>query len=292
MQIKKIALILIIFLLLPILSGCISENENKPITIDQRNKPPIPTISLYGIINQPPAYIDSTLIDAIAYAGDKVTFDATNSYDTDGDIISYRWIWGDDTTSEEAVVTREFYIDDLFSLRGLPLVFSITLEVEDNNYQPGFLQYTLGVIPKNYTFYFDYQKLTFGRPEGGKEMVKASLGILNQVQEVNYFLDEPIIIQRCLWSATIFLEKPWFTLLQKIIIILYDNSGQEIIKNEEDLGLNLLWTKKILQTNGSFQIKEEFKSIKLIVHGFSLWKNIGILYGGDNASQIYFDFTD
>ena len=76
------------------------------------------------------------------------------------------------------------------------------------------------------------------------------------------------------------------------MIILYNNSGQEITKNEEDFGLNLLWNKKILQTNGLFHIKEEVKSIKLIVHGFSLWKNIGILYGGDNASQIYFDFTN
>jgi hypothetical protein len=170
------------------------------------------------------------------------------------------------------------------------LVFSITLEVEDNNYQPGFLQYILGVIPKNYTFYFDHQKLTFERPEGGKEMVKASLGKLNQVQDVHYFLEEPIIIQKCQWNATILLEKPLFTLLQKIIIILYDNTGQEISINEEDFGLNVLWTKKILQVNGSIHNKEEFKSIKLTVHGFSFWKNIGILYGDDNPSLIYFDF--
>ena len=166
----------------------------------------------------------------------------------------------------------------------------VTLEVEDNNYQPGFLQYTLGVIPKNYTFYFDHQKLTLERPGGGKEMVKASLGKLNQVQDVNYFLEESIIIQRCQWNATILLEKPWFTLLQKIIIILYNNTGQEISNNEEDFGLNILWTKKILQLNGSIHKKDEFKSIKLIVQGFSFWKNIGILYGDDNPSQIYFDF--
>jgi hypothetical protein len=43
--------------------------------------------------------------------------------------------------------------------------------------------------------------------------------------------------------------------------------------------------------NGKIDNDEELKSIKLIIKGFSLREKISILYGGEKASFISFNFT-
>ena len=108
---------------------------------------------------------------------------------------------------------------------------------------------------------------------------------------MNFDLEEPIYIQKCTWNATIYLEKPLFTMINKLAITLYDNEGDQIMRKDEDLGFINLWREKTIQIKGSFNDKEEFKSVKLVFYGLSLQQKTSILYGGERASQICFDFT-
>ena len=87
------------------------------------------------------------------------------------------------------------------------------------------------------------------------------------------------------------LEKPLFTIAIKISIYFYDKDGDEITKKEEKLGINTLWKEKKVQINGIFDKTEEFESIKITISSFSLRNKINVLYGGEKASCICFDFT-
>jgi len=289
---KKIAVVLIPLLLVPaVLSGCINEEKTEPINNVSLNKSPKAVISTSGTINPPPEYINLTMIDAAAYAGDIITFDASDSYDSNGEIVSYLWIWEDNTNSEGVKVTHQFEIDNIFDLQGLPLVFSIILQVEDNNQSKDLLDYRIGIIPKKHIFYFGSNELKLEKPEQGKDLLKVTLGKLRPTQELNYNLKESIYIQKCTWNTTIYLEKPLFAMVNKLSITLYDNEGNQITRKDEDLGFITLWREKTIQIKGSFDKKEEFKSIKLVAYGFSLREKTSILYGGEKASQICFDFT-
>ena len=56
--------------------------------------------------------------------GEEITFDASNSYDPDGTIVSYTWDFGDGTTATGKVVTHA-YADNG--------VYTVTLTVKDND---------------------------------------------------------------------------------------------------------------------------------------------------------------
>lgn len=49
--------------------------------------------------------------------------------------------------------------------------------------------------------------------------------------------------------------------------------------------------RKNSRLKGAFDKEEEFKTVKIAVYGFSIGKKISILYGGEKASHICFDFT-
>lgn len=66
---------------------------------------------------------------------------------------------------------------------------------------------------------------------------------LRSPQELSYNLKNPITVQKCTWNATIYLNKPLFTIANKISIYFYDNEGNEITKKDEKLGLSL-WKEK------------------------------------------------
>ena len=79
---KRIVILLVIFFTLSvILSGCIDdkvEDDNYNLKKSEKGIPPI------------------TIIDApsVGYFGQEIEFSAKQSYDSDGDIISYKWIFG------------------------------------------------------------------------------------------------------------------------------------------------------------------------------------------------------
>jgi hypothetical protein len=288
---KVVAISIPLLFVIALLSGCIGNQETEQTTPITQNNPPTAAISISGIIDPPPSYIDLTAITAVAYAGDTITFDASASHDPDGDIVLYKWIWEDNTDTEGITATRQFNIDNVFDLHGLPLIFSVILQVEDNNQSPDILDYRIGIIPKDHTLYFDSKELNLQKPGAGKSTIKIAMGKLRPIEELKYALNEPLCIQSCAWNVTLSIEKPLFALINKISIILYNDEGKEIARTDEQLGLMTLWMEKAIQLKGSVDTKEEFESLTVIIYGFSLRGNINVLYGGERASHLFFDFT-
>jgi PKD repeat protein len=63
------------------------------------------------------------------YAGNDATFDASDSYDEDGEIVQYLWSFGDGSTGEGMVVKHAFP----FSTEGGPWIATVTLTVIDED---------------------------------------------------------------------------------------------------------------------------------------------------------------
>ena len=108
-------------------------------------------------------------------------------------------------------------------------------------------------------------------------------------QTLTYDLDAPITIQKCDWNFVLYLKKPLFSIVNKISISLYNGGNEEIANEDKNLG-HSLWLEKAVEIKGSLDKDENFKALKIVVYGFSLRKEISILYGGEKSSQILFDF--
>jgi len=96
---KKIAVILITLLLIPILAGCLGGNKQEDDNISTLNNvAPVPVL----------------IAPEKAYFGDSIIFDASKSYDTDGTIESYAWIFDDNETAEEVTATHTYELQNDF----------------------------------------------------------------------------------------------------------------------------------------------------------------------------------
>jgi len=225
-----------------------------------------------------------------AYFGEKIIFDASESYDEDGAISSFTWDFGDEETSDGATVEHVYNFDNNFSIE-YPLIYSVLLIVRDDT---GFWNSTLHQIklfPKQYKFYLNNAKLSIEKPSSNKESVKASFGKITSLQEISYEFNHPILIQECSWNATIYIQKPRFAFLRSISLALYDNNESKISGGDISFGLFDFWKEKTVLFKGEINRPEKFKSAKLVIYGFTFGKKINILYGDDKASQICFDFT-
>jgi len=79
--------------------------------------------------NQPPV-ASFTYSPTKPKSGEQVTFDASASYDPDleGEIVSYKWDFGDGTASEGEIVNHRFR-----GAQNEPKTYTVTLTVEDND---------------------------------------------------------------------------------------------------------------------------------------------------------------
>ena len=161
---KKIAIILMsIFLTSILLSGCIEESEpSQEEKYKTNNSAPVP------IITAP----------EIAHFGETIEFDASASYDPDGEIVSYEWHFGDDETAEGVKVSHAYNFDNDFNIE-YPLIYSVILGVldDDGSWEP--IMDEIMLYPKEYTFYLDSGELKADKPSSNKDMVRASFGKLN-----------------------------------------------------------------------------------------------------------------
>ncbi len=272
---KKIAVILITLLLIPILAGCIGgNNEVKDNASSSNNEPPVPVITA----------------PEKAYFGDAIVFDASKSYDPDGTIESYVWIFDENETAEGKTVTHTFKLDSNFHTE-YPIIYSVVLGVMDNNGSDAYNISEIKLYPKEYTFYLDAGKLTTEKSSLNRDTIKTSFGKISSVKELNYELTDSVEILPCTWNATIYLEKPIFAIANRILLTLYNSSGKKISEAESNLKLFDLSKEKTIKLQGKIEKLDDFKSMKLVVYGFSLRSKVSILYGGEKASQIYFDFT-
>jgi len=78
-------------------------------------------------LNQPPFASFTYSPESPFYSGDLVSFNAFNSYDPDGSIVSYRWGFGDGMTAEGKIASHRFR-----GAQNEPKTYTVTLTVEDN----------------------------------------------------------------------------------------------------------------------------------------------------------------
>lgn len=275
---KKIATLLIVITLVSILlTGCLNNNNEQG-----ENDSDIFLIAPIPIIIAPEN----------AHFGESIEFDGSESKDEDGKIQSYSWIFGDGERNNGVKVSHIYEFDNNFT-REYPLIHQVVLEVIDNDDIPSFQIHYIGLYPQRYTFYLDKDKLDIEKPSSNKDKIRASFGKLrlNPLKELTYELPNSINVQPSTWNAIIYIEKPWLSMVTLLSLALYDNDGEKITEVESNFKLFKLWREKTIVINGKIDNAVEFKSLKLVIHGFSLREKINILYGGEKASFICFDFT-
>ena len=275
MNIKITCILILLILFLTLFSGCLDEHKSIEENSDsQDNLPPVGSISAPEKV-----YFDET-----------IEFDASKSYDSDGVIVSYNWDFGDNETGEGAIIKHIYKFENNYAI-DYPLIYSIFLFVKDDDGAITATSYQVKVYPSGYIFYLDSQKLTPEKPTLGLDKIRGSgLFKFRTPQTLTYNLENSITIQKSKWNATLYLEKSLGSIVNKLSINFYDDEGNEILKSDEKLGFSL-WKEKTIVIIGSFDKEEELKSIKLVVYGFSIGERISILYGGDKASYLFFDFT-
>jgi len=281
----------VLLLIISAFSGCISEKETNTPVSSSKNLDPIPILSTMGTLSSKPDQFTDEAIDAFAYGGDSITFDASGSYDPDGQIISYHWIFYDNTDADTVSVTRVFEVDSIVSFQGSALSYSITLQVEDNNHSYSFLTYTIGIIPKKYLFYFDSEVLRLDKPNANEGTIKATLGRFRSIEKLSYILDGSVYLQKCRWNATISLKKPVLSFVTKVTLVLLNSTGEKIAESTVSFKIFEIKKGKEVILTGTVNEPTDFKYAELYVSGFSFGEKIQILYGGGTVSSLCFDFT-
>jgi hypothetical protein len=155
------------------------------------------------------------------------------------------------------------------------------------------IDHQIKLYPNEFTFYLDSQELISEKPSSKKESVDfTGLLKIGFPREISYNLDAPVTIKKCDWNLILYLEKPFFTWVNKLSLFFYDGQGNKIVNEEYTLGLNFLWREKTVEITGSFDTEFEFSSVKIRLHGFLIGGKINILYGGEKASSICFYFEN
>ena len=261
---KKIICI-ICYLIFTTLSGCLNKSstvENSGLT---DNKPPIAKITA----------------PFEAYFWENIIFDASNSYDSDGKITSYSWDFGDGEKIDGIKVSHKYKFENNFYIK-YPLIYPITLFIKDNKGTLIATTYQIKISPKEYKFYLNKNELTADKPVFCKDKIKSYI----------YELENPIFIKKCIWNTTLYLFKPLFLLIRKIKLTFYDQKGEVITIKEEKSGFKIFWKEKIVKLNGEIKKEVEFKSLKIEIQSFSIIPRINIIYGGEKASYLSFDFSN
>jgi len=261
-------------------SGCINSDEQNN---DQSGIGSIDTIPPISVITAP----------VVGFFGQEIEISAKNSYDPDGDIISYKWLFGDDETDQGETISHIFKQNYELNNISFPIKFEITLELFDNDNLVNYSIHYIDLYPEKYQYYLKTDTLLLEKPSSDFDNLKASLGISNVFPsiEYKYQLSNSVIINPCDWTVTIYVEKPIIAIFNQISLTLYNKTDEIIIQTEDQYSFFEFWTKKTITFSGTFASPIEFNSLSIKIKGFSIRDNIKILYGGEKASNILFDFT-
>ena len=262
------------------LSGCLSSDEEGDSLTPDHIADSLPP---RGIIVAP----------VQGYFGEELVFDASTSFDPDGSIISYTWIFGDDTTANGTTVTHTFRSNANTPMDEFPITYEIVLEVVDNAHVVNYTVHYLYLYPSSHTLYLDNTGLTYECPQAGSETLRASLGLLslNPLTSLTYELTTPLHLQPGTWTATFSLEKPLLNPLKGFSLTLLNTTGGVIAEQEQQFSMFSFWKEKTITMTGTLSRSDEFSSLSVTIQGFSIRKSISLRYGGTEASQITFNYS-
>jgi hypothetical protein len=273
---KTIIIITLLLVSAIILSGCI--NNDKPTKSNNNN---LDNSSPFAIIKAPEK----------AYFGNPVMFDASDSYDSGGNIVSYEWNFRDGQTAKGKKVEHTFKFENEFDIE-YPLIYTVLLCVEDNDKSFTLVEHQIMLFPSKYILYLNSGKIITNKPSSNEDTLRASGKFkIKPAQDITYEFKDYIKVQKCNWNVTIFMKKPLLAVVDSILVTLFNKTGVEISKAETSFGQFEIWKEKTVSIQGETDKLEEFKSLKISLYGFSFGKKINILYGGETASQMCFDFT-
>ncbi len=105
----------------------------------------------------PVAVIEPTFLEITA--GDEIVFDGSNSYDEDGEIVSWEWDFGDADPSAEAEVEPQIPGDKPSHIYYQTGTYSVTLTVTDDKGATNTIQAEVSVLPVTVTVKFSPHEL-------------------------------------------------------------------------------------------------------------------------------------
>ncbi|HEC80841.1 MAG TPA: PKD domain-containing protein [Thermoplasmatales archaeon] len=247
--------------------------------VAKHGDPPVAKIKTSG------GYAGSGNIDLLVFSGATVEFDGSESYDPDGEVVSYEWSFDDGTVLKGKKVSYTFKLDQpLSSLNTSRLpVFSPLLTVCDNDGKQGFARIFVKVVPSYYKLYLSNSVLSLQKPDEDDEKIR--LPVLWRKYVLNYEINETLYLERCYFNLTLHVQKPRLSLLSSIIVSAYDESGNETVLTKTSFTQTMgFWREKVMSLDGEIP-EMELKGIKVALCGLS-YRGVSLVYGGDDASVL------
>ena len=270
MNIKKISSILIIIILVALFSGCI-EKEG----------------TINGRFTQS-KYISNTFFaPEKAFFNEEIEFDASKLINSNKNIKKILWNFGDGDYAEGIKVKHKYLFDNEFNI-DYPLIYTVSAIVITGSESFSETQ-QIKLYPKEYRFYLDVEKLSLERPNfyPEKTSAKSFLNLLKP-KELKYDFYEPVHIPGCNITVSLFIQKPFFLKLNRIMVSFFSEDNKVLQTIETKIGFKTLWKEKYVNLSGYLDIKEKIKTIQIEIYGLSLGEKIKIIYGGEKPSFISF----
>ena len=270
MSIKKISSILIIIILVALFSGCI-EKEG----------------TINGRFTQS-KYISNTFFaPEKAFFNEEIEFDASKLINSNKNIKKILWNFGDGDYAEGIKVKHKYLFDNEFNI-DYPLIYTVSAIVITGSESFSETQ-QIKLYPKEYRFYLDVEKLSLERPNfyPEKTSAKSFLNLL-EPKELKYDFYEPVHIPGCNITVSLFIQKPFFLKLNRIMVSFFSEDNKVLQTIETKIGFKTLWKEKYVNLSGYLDITEKIKTIQIEIYGLSLGEKIKILYGGEKPSFISF----
>ena len=268
---QMLSFLIIITILFVTLSGCINKNEKEALVKNNHNSNP------KAIIISP----------RIGYFGEKIIFDASESYDRDGSIESYYWNFRDGITSNMKKI-EHIYEFDCNNNSEYPIIYTVFLYVKDNEGRGNLVEKNIMIYPKEFKLYLSDEKLVYKKPE--KNIINIDeINLLknNNDNNLRFYLQEKLKLNECQWIATIYLNKPLFSYIKEVEIELYDKNNTIISSSNVLLKNKIFFLEKEIIINGKITKTVEFKYMTLKIYGINFIKNVNLLIGSKNTSIIF-----
>ncbi len=276
--IKKIITASLIILILN-LSGCITKKENESIKSDTKNLP-------NPVIRAP----EKTFFNK------NITLDATDSFDPDGEIVSYTWNMGNNDMLTGEIINYSYQFDKNFNLE-MPIIYTIVLTVTDNENNLCSTSYQISLYPKEYVFYLSSNnKIVFEKEETVQtHKIPLKYGILSDSHTVKYSFPVEINIPESDWSLRFNLDKKIFGFLKEIIVKFYDENDAEYEELRTSKNYNLLsfiGNNDVITIDGTITEEINLKYVTVTFQGFGSKNSFNIVYFDKPYSSLVFDFRN